>query len=260
MGLELAASGWGILIAGAAVAGWIDAVIGGGGLVLIPLILAVMPQLAPVTALASNKMAAVVGTASAAFTLVRKVKPDKKLLAMYVPVALVCAGVGALTASLIDKQVMRPLIIVLMLVVGTVVVFKPSFGTGESKSVPQGWRWWVALLAVGLIAAYDGIFGPGTGMFLIMAFTALLSQNFLASAAMAKVVNTATNSGALIVFIIGGHMWWTLGLVLAVANVVGAQLGARTVLGGGTRLIRVALLTLIVVMSVYLTWQQFVSV
>lgn len=256
MGLELAASGWGILIVGAAVAGWIDAVIGGGGLVLIPLILAVMPQLAPVTALASNKLAAVTGTASAAFTLVRRVKPDKKLLVLYVLVAAVCSGAGALAASLIDKQIMRPLIIVLMLVVGLIVVFKPNFGTGESKALPTGWKRWAAIVAVGLIAAYDGIFGPGTGMFLIMAFTALLSQNFLSSAAMAKVVNTATNLGALIVFIIGGHMWWTLGLVLAVANVAGAQLGARTVLGGGTRLIRYALLTLVVVMSVYLTWQQ----
>ncbi len=257
MEIELAASGWAILIGGAALAGWIDAVIGGGGLVLIPLIMAVMPQLAPVSALAVNKVAAVTGTASAAFTLVRRVRPPLKLLAVYVPLALVCSGVGALAASSLDKQVMRPLIIVLMLVVGVIVVFKPSFGTGESGQLPRGWRLWAAIGAVGVVAGYDGIFGPGTGMFLIMAFTALLSQNFLTSAAMSKVVNTATNLGALIVFIAGGHVWWQLALVLAVANVIGAQLGARTVLGGGTRLIRYALLTLVVVMCTYLGWQQY---
>lgn len=257
MGVDLAVSGWGILIAGAALAGWIDAVIGGGGLVLIPLILAVMPQLAPVTALAVNKVAAVTGTASAAVTLVRRVRPPTRLLLLYIPVALVCSGAGALAASSLDKQVMRPLIIVLMLVVGLVVVFKPSFGTGESSTLPRGWRLWVALGAVGLIAGYDGIFGPGTGMFLIMAFTALLSQNFLTSAAMAKVVNTSTNAGALIIFISGGHVWWQLALVLAVANVLGAQLGARTVLGGGTKLIRYALLALVIVMCSYLGWQQY---
>lgn len=257
VGVDLAAGGWAILIIGAAVAGWIDAVIGGGGLVLIPLIMAVMPQLAPVSALAVNKVAAVTGTASAAFTMVRRIRPPLKLLAVYIPVALVCSGAGALAASSLDKQIMRPMIIVLMLVVGLFVVFKPSFGTGESRDLPRGWRLWMALGAVGVIAGYDGIFGPGTGMFLIMAFTALLSQNFLTSAAMAKVVNTATNVGALIVFISGGHVWWQLALVLAVANVVGAQLGARTVLGGGTRLIRYALLTLVVVMCVYLGWQQY---
>ena len=107
------------------------------------------------------------------------------------------------------------------------------------------------------IAFYDGIFGPGTGMFLIMAFTAIFSQNFLTSAAMAKVVNTCTNVGALVVFIVGGHVEWALALVLAVANIIGAQLGARTVLGGGAKLIRYALLALVVVMSVYLSWQQW---
>lgn len=257
MGIELAAGGWVILIGGAALAGWIDAVIGGGGLVLIPLIMAVMPQLAPVTALAVNKVAAVTGTASAAFTMVRRIRPPVRLLALYVPIALVCSAVGALAASSLDKQLMRPLIIVLMLVVGVFVAFKPTFGTGESKELPTGWRLWAVIGVVGAIAGYDGIFGPGTGMFLIMAFTALLSQNFLTSATMAKVVNTSTNIGALIVFISGGHVWWQLALVLAVANVLGAQLGARTVLGGGTRLIRYALLSLVVVMCVYLGWQQY---
>ena len=120
-----------------------------------------------------------------------------------------------------------------------------------------GWRTWAALAACAGIGFYDGIFGPGTGMFLIMSFTAIFSQNFIKSAAMAKVVNTATNLGGLATFIIGGHVWWTLGIALAIANIAGAQLGARTVLGGGTKLVRYALLTLVVVMSVNLAWQQW---
>lgn len=126
---------------------------------------------------------------------------------------------------------MRPLIIVLLVVVGVFVTFKPSFGTTESPGIRGGWRTWAGLVAVAAISFYDGIFGPGTGMFLIMAFTFIFSQNFLKSAAMAKVVNTATN--------------------------LGAQVGARTVLSGGTKLIRYALLTLVVVMSSYLSWQQW---
>ncbi|AKK02054.1 TSUP family transporter [Corynebacterium epidermidicanis] len=246
-----------VLVGGAAVAGWVDAVIGGGGLILIPLIMAVMPQLAPAVALATNKLAAVSGTASAAYTLTRKVDVDKRRLLVYVPVAMLCSGVGALAASMIAKEVMRPIVIVLMLFAGIFVALKPDFGEGESLDAPARVRRIITVVLVGCIAFYDGIFGPGTGMFLIMVFTGVLSQNFLASAALTKVVNTSTNVGALVVFIIHGQIWWQLGLLLAVANIAGAQLGARTVLGGGTKLIRYALLTMVVVMSCYLAKQQW---
>ena len=255
MGLDVGT--WGILLTGAAAAGWIDAVIGGGGLVLIPLLLAVVPGLAPATALGTNKLVGVTGTLSAAVTLVRRVRP--RVNPWFVVLAVVCSGAGALSASLIDAALLRPAIIVLMLAVGTFVALRPGFGSASEGAVrrPGRLRRWLLLLLIGVIAFYDGIFGPGTGMFLIMAFTAVLSQDFLRSAAMAKVVNTSTNLGALAVFAVGGHVWWQLGLALAVANVIGAQLGARTVLGGGARLVRVALLIVVVVMSSWLGWQQF---
>lgn len=255
MGPEL----WAVLIVGAAVAGWIDAVIGGGGLVLIPLLLAVVPGLAPATALGTNKLTAVSGTASAAWTMMRRLRT--RFSPWYVVLGLVCAGAGALSASLIDAALLRPLIILLLVVVGVFVALRPSFGTQArgGAAVPGRWRRLLVLLLVGMIAFYDGIFGPGTGMFLIMAFTAVLSQDFLRSAALAKVVNTSTNLGALLVFVVGGHVWWQVGLVLAVANIAGAQLGARTVLGGGVKLVRTALLVVVIVMSSYLGWQQISS-
>lgn len=255
--MDIDVAQWAVLLVGAAGAGWIDAVIGEGGLVLIPLLLAVVPGLAPATALATNKLAAVSGTASAAVTLVRRVRPLAGELVRYALIALVCAGLGASVAANLNSDIMRPLIIVLLVVVGVFVTFKPSFGTTESPGIRGGWRTWAGIAAVAAISFYDGIFGPGTGMFLIMAFTFIFSQNFLKSAAMAKVVNTATNLGALVTFILGGHVWWTLGIALAAANILGAQVGARTVLSGGTKLIRYALLTLVVVMSCYLSWQQW---
>ncbi|MDO5512576.1 TSUP family transporter [Corynebacterium sp.] len=253
--MELELTGWAVLVVGALIAGWIDAVIGGGGLVLIPLLLAVVPGLAPATALGTNKLVSISGTTSAAWTLVRRVRP--RVNPWYVVLGLVCSGAGALSAALIDATILRPFIIILLLAVGTFVALRPQFGTEAGGGVVGRWRRWLVLLLVGVIAFYDGIFGPGTGMFLIMAFTAVLSQDFLRSAALAKVVNSATNLGALLVFAFGGHVWWQLGLVLAVANIVGAQLGARTVLGGGARLVRGALLVVVVVMSTYLAWQQF---
>ena len=249
---------WAILLVGSAVAGWIDAVIGGGGLILIPLIMSTMPHLAPAVALASNKLAAVCGTASAAVSLTRNVGVSKEQLIKYGPVAVLCAGLGAATASAINSDYMRPRVIVLLLLSGTFVALKPSFGKEiETTRTPSRRGRIGAFLLVALVAVYDGLFGPGTGMFLIMGFTALLSQSFLRSAALAKVVNTCTNIGGLVVFALAGHIWWALGFALAVANVIGAQLGARTVVKGGTKLIRLALLTMVVVMSAYLAYQQW---
>ena len=253
----MGAEGWAILMGGALAAGWVDAVIGGGGLILIPLIMAVLPSLAPATALATNKMAAVCGTASAAYTLNRTVGFDVRKAAVYAPLAAVCSAGGAFLAASISKDVMRPLVIVLLLAAGAFVALRPQFGQNTQKVTVSQMKKLAALLLVGGVAFYDGIFGPGTGMFLIMGFTALLSQDFITSAALAKVVNTATNIGALVVFAAGGHIWWQLGCALAVANICGAQLGARTVLAGGTKLLRMALLTLVVVMCAYLGFQQY---
>lgn len=248
---------WITLILGAMGAGWIDAVIGGGGLILIPLLMATLPGLAPVSVLATNKVAAVSGTASAAYTMVRRVKPNPRRLLIYAPLAGICSAFGASVAAMVNKDTMRPLIILLLLAVGIFVALKPSFGTSTTAAKVSATRLGLATLGVGVIGFYDGIFGPGTGMFLIMVLTAVLTQDFLTSAAMTKVINTATNIGALSVFILGGHVWWSLALILAIANIAGAQLGARTVLGGGARLVRWALLGLVVVMVCYLSYQQW---
>ena len=242
------------LLAASAFAGWIDAVIGGGGLVLIPVLMSATSMPAA-SVLATNKVAAISGTASAAATLVRRVGVPR-ITWVYAFIAGVAAALGARAVSLIDDSVATPIILILLVGVGVFVALNPKFGQ-EGAGIFSGKRLALAALVVAVIGGYDGVFGPGTGMFLIMAFTAIFSQNFLASAAMAKVVNTCTNVGALVVFIAGGHVEWALALVLAVANIAGAQLGARTVLGGGAKFIRYALLTLVVVMSVYLAWQQW---
>ncbi|GAB3942862.1 TSUP family transporter [Corynebacterium tapiri] len=244
-----------LLVGGAVAAGWVDAVIGGGGLILIPLILASFPHLAPATALGTNKVAGVMGTSAAAVTMLRRIRPNPYVVGSYLPIALLAAGAGAGCASLLSAEVMRPVIIVLMLAVGVFVACRPSFGAQEAQRVVTPRRIVLAGIAVAVVGFYDGIFGPGTGMFLIMAFTVVFSQSFVESAVMAKLINVSTNLGALVVFAAGGHVWLTLGLALAVANMVGAYLGARTVLGGGARLVRYAVLTVVVVMSTYLIFQ-----
>ena len=248
------------LIAGSALAGFVDAVVGGGGLILIPLLMVFLPGTPAVSAIATNKVASVSGTASATVSLLRTVRVDRRLVSVGVPIALLSAAVGALLASLMSNAVLRPIAIVLLVAVGCYVALKPSFGQAVSgphargtKPITGGWRWALALIAIGIIAIYDGFFGPGTGTFLIMVLTALLSRTFIESVTMAKVINTATNVGALVVFAVGGHVDWALGLVLAVANIAGAQVGARMVITKGTGFVRIMLLVVVVAMAAKLT-------
>lgn len=253
---------WTILLFGAAFAGWVDAIVGGGGLILVPLLMmfgpAVSPGFQPVNALATNKLAAVWGTGSAAITLVRKVRPEPRLVVLLAAVAGIGSAFGALLATLMSSDMLRPAVIVLLVAVGIFVAFTPSFGTTGDDSLPLTWRMVaLAALATTAIGTYDGFFGPGTGTFLILALTAILGRTFLMASTLAKVANTATNLGALIVFALGGHVLWLLGLALAVANIAGAQIGARMVLGRGAGFVRIVLLAVVVVMAAKLSWDQW---
>lgn len=216
--------------------------IGGGGLVLIPVLMSATSMPAA-SVLATNKVAAISGTASAAATLVRRVGVPR-MTWIYAFIAGVAAGLGARAVSLIDDSVATPIILILLVGVGVFVALNPKFGQ-EGAGILSGKRLALAAVAVAVIGGYDGVFGPGTGMFLIMAFTAVFTQGFVRSAAMAK---------ALLVFGLGGFINWKLALALAVANVVGAQLGARTVLKDGSTLVRVALLGLVVTLCAKLGW------
>lgn len=242
-----------LLLVAALCAGWIDAVVGGGGLVLIPTLLLAFPAAAPATAIGTTKVVSASGTASAAITYLRNTVVPRKILAGAVAIAFVCAGAGALAATAISTEWMRPIVLVLLLAVGTWVALRPSFGGGTAKAHTK-FGVIAGLGAAAVIAFYDGIFGPGTGTFLIMAFTALVTGDFLRSAAMAKVVNLSTNLGALTVFAVTGHVVWLLGLVLALANIVGSQVGARIALSRGSGFVRAVLLIVVVAMVMRMGW------
>lgn len=247
-----------VLLLGSLAAGWVDAVVGGGGLILIPLVMIVNPGLSNAQALGVNKVAAIFGTASSAAVLVRKVPSASRAL-RFAPLALAGSAGGAMIASLVDKQVMRPVIIVMLVAVGVFILCRPSFGQGSSGvKRSTGRRALLGIVAlVGAISVYDGAFGPGTGLFLILSFTSLLGADFIESAAWAKVINVFTNLGALVMFALHGEVLWLLGLGLAVTNVIGAQVGARMVIGRGSGFVRVVILVVVVGMSAKLVYDQF---
>ncbi|MEU1391551.1 MULTISPECIES: TSUP family transporter [unclassified Nonomuraea] len=245
-----------VLLAAAAGAGWVDAVVGGGGLVQLPALL--MTGMPPVQAMATNKFSSVFGTASAAVAYARSTKIDRQVALPGAALAVVSAGLGAWAAAAISADVLRPVVMVVLLGVAAFVTLRPSMGAVPQPHLRTDARVVAAVAAAGVgIAFYDGIMGPGTGTFLIIAFTTILGLDFVAASASAKIINVGTNLGALAVFGLQGHVQWALGLGMALCNVAGAQLGARMAIRRGTAFVRVVLLCVVVAMVIRLGWQQF---
>ena len=227
------------------VAGWVDAVVGGGGLVQLPAILLGMPGAAPAQVLATNKFASVWGTATASVTYYRRVRPDLRTALPMAGVAYVGAILGALIGLHIPKSAFYPIILVMLVVVGAYTLLKPSVGE-LTRLRFTGARHTTAAVATGfVIGVYDGALGPGTGSFLVFALVGLMGYAFLEASAKAKITNLATNLGALTVFAPGGHVVWLVGSVMAAMNLLGGYVGARTAVSRGSRFIRVVFVVVV---------------
>ncbi|MBQ1046464.1 TSUP family transporter [Micromonospora sp. C32] len=247
------------LLSAALVAGWVDAVVGGGGLLLLPALLVAAPGVPVATALGTNKLAAIFGTSTAAVTYARRTKLDWGVAGPAAGLAVLTAGLGAALAGAVPGSAYRPVVLVVLVAVAVFVLARPSLGVvSSSRRTPR--RVVVAVAVAGLgIALYDGLIGPGTGTFLVLAFTAILGSDFVHASAMAKVVNAGTNLGALVVFGLTGHVWWALGAAMAVCNVVGAAVGARMALRRGAGFVRVVLLVVVLALVVRLGYDQWVA-
>jgi len=225
------------LILAAFSAGLVDAIAGGGGLIQLPALLIGLPQASTVEVLGTNKVASVFGTTASALTYRRSVKTDAIFLVTMALPALFGSVLGALSASLIPTQSMRPIVFVLLVSVAIYTWRKPDLGSIEALRYQKNKRFLVSAIAGLVIGFYDGIFGPGTGSFLMLILI-YLGFAFLSASAIAKIVNVSTNLGAILVFGLHGAILWQVGLVLAMANIVGGLLGARLAIRGGSTLIR----------------------
>lgn len=247
-----------LLLTAAAAAGWVDAVVGGGGLLLIPAMLIGAPQIPLATVLGTNKLTAIAGTSSAAITYSRRTKIDWRVAAPGSAAAIVTAGVGAWFAGTIPGYVFRPIVLAVLVGVALFVTFRPAMGQVAEPHKRTPHRALIAIVACGgAIALYDGLIGPGTGTFLVLTLTTLIGADFLHASAMAKIINAGTNLGALIVFAVNGHVWWLLGGAMALCNVVGAQLGARTALRRGSGFVRIVLLVVVNALVIKLGYELF---
>ncbi len=234
-----------LVVLAAFAAGWIDAVVGGGGLLQLPALL-LIPGIAPIQALATNKLASVFGTATSSVTYYRRARPDIRTAIPMALIALAGSFGGAAVATLLPAAAFKPIIVVALLAVALFTALRPQMGAATRLRF-QGHRHHVMAGAAGLVIGfYDGMIGPGTGTFLVIALVALLGYDFLQASAKAKIVNLATNAGALLLFIPHGSVLWLLGGILAIANVAGSYLGSRMAISRGTGFIRVVFLVVVV--------------
>jgi uncharacterized membrane protein YfcA len=245
------------LLAASFFAGFIDSIAGGGGLIQLPALLIGLPKSETAEVLGTNKLSAVFGTTTAAALYRKQIKPDPKvLIAMGVPAFLGSAG-GALLASKIPTSSMRPMVLVLLIVVAIYTWFKPDLGKLENlRHLPKR-RIQIAAGAGVVIGFYDGIFGPGTGSFLMLILVASLGYAFITASAISKVVNVATNVGAIMVFGINGAVIWQIGIILGIANIAGAIIGARLAIKGGSTLVRKVFLFVTVALIVKVAIETF---
>lgn len=198
-----------LLLGGAFLAGLIDAVVGGGGLIQLPLLLAVFPGVSIPVLFGTNKLSSIAGTASALWQYSRKISIPWRLALPASTAALFGAAAGAATVSFLPPAALRPMVLVLLVVVGAYTWFKPDFGKSKVEHERRYPRLLASLLGAS-IGFYDGFFGPGTGSFLIFGFVRLFGMDMLHASASAKLVNFATNLAALSFFLLHEGVMWQL--------------------------------------------------
>ncbi|MFJ6011424.1 sulfite exporter TauE/SafE family protein [Streptomyces sp. NPDC092952] len=252
-----------VLCIAAAAAGWIDAVVGGGGLLLLPALLLGLPQVPAAHVLGTNKAVAIVGTSGAAVAYVRRT-PVRLGTGLRIGFAALAGSMaGAFFAAGLSSEVLRPVIMVVLLAVAAFVLLRPSFGkeTGDAERtrVTRARTVTAIVLVGGGIGFYDGLFGPGTGTFLVLALTAVLHLDLVTASATAKIVNVCTNAGALAMFAYQGSVLWQLAALMAVFNLAGGIVGARMALSRGSGFVRGVLLVVVFSLVAKLAFDQWIA-
>ncbi len=240
-------------------AGFVDAMAGGGGLIQLPALLIGLPNKELALILGTNKVPSIFGTAAAARNYFKNIKPDIPLTVSMMGPAFIGSMTGASFAATVPKDFFKPFIVFLLITVAIYTWRKPALGMSENLKFTHKKRLLFVALIGFFIGFYDGIFGPGTGTFLVFFLVSGIGYAFLKASATAKLVNIATNAGAILSFQLTGHIWWQLGLLLAFANVLGAVIGSRLAIKGGSPLVRKVFLAVIFLLITRVAWDTFIS-
>ena len=240
-------------------AGFVDAMAGGGGLIQLPALLVGLPNKELPLILGTNKVPSIFGTAAAARNYFKNIKPDIPLTLSMMGPAFIGSMGGASLAAAVPKDFFKPFIVFLLIAVAIYTWVKPELGMSENLKYTHKKRLVIVAIIGLLIGFYDGIFGPGTGTFLVFFLVSSIGYAFLKASGTAKLVNISTNAGAILSFQLTGHIWWQLGLLLAFANVTGAIIGSRLAIKGGSPLVRKVFLAVTFLLIARVAWDTFIS-
>lgn len=242
-----------LLFAVAIVAGFIDSLAGGGGLLTLPALLAV--GLPPASALATNKLQSCGGSFSASLYFVRRKMVDLKSQRLAIVMTFVGAGLGTLLVLHIKADFLRLLLPILTIGVGLYFLLVKTIGEKDRQRRLSETAF--AIFAAMGVGFYDGFFGPGAGTFYALAYVTLAGFNLVKATAHTKVLNFTSNFAALLFFIMGGKVMWSIGLVMLIGQFIGARIGAKMVIAKGRKLIRPMLILISTVISIKLIWENF---
>ncbi|MGL5111974.1 MAG: sulfite exporter TauE/SafE family protein [Flavobacterium sp.] len=227
-------------------AGFIDAIVGGGGLIQTPTGLILLPHLPVATVIGTLKVPAFSGTSFAAFQYLKKVDLNWKLLAIMMLMAFPSAFLGSTLLTYVSNDFMKPLLLVVLSFLVVYTYAKKNFGQQIQKKHTPKQQLFQAIAISFVVGMYDGFIGPGTGSFLVVAFISIMGFDFLHASANAKMVNLATNFGSICLFLLKGKIIWAIALPMAVSNAAGGWLGAKLAITKGNSFIRIFFLVVVI--------------
>lgn len=238
-------------------AGCVDSIVGGGGLIMVPALFAAYPSAHPATLFGTNKSASIWGTGLATLQYSRRVQLRWHALAPAAAAGLLGAFAGAWMVTVVSPHFLRRALPVVLLMVLVYTLARKELGREHAPRL-QGRAEAVAASSIGaVIGFYDGFFGPGTGSFFVFLFVRVLGYDFLHASASAKLLNTATNFSALALFAAKGHIWWHVALTLALANVAGSVLGTHLALKHGAGFVRGVFMVVVATLILKTSYDAF---
>lgn len=235
-------------------AGFIDAVVGGGGLIQVPALFVILPNVPAATLLGTNKFASIWGTLSAAIQYMRRVPVEWPATLAAAAVALPSSYLGARAVTVMQPTLLRPLILALLMLVLLYTLWRKDFGRLHAPRLGHRAQLAGAALCGAILGFYDGFFGPGTGSFLIFAYVAAFGFSFLSASTSAKLINLTTNFAAVLWFVRSGHVLYALAIPMAICNIAGALLGARLALRRGSGFVRLLFIGIVIALICRYGW------
>jgi uncharacterized membrane protein YfcA len=227
-------------------AGFVDAIVGGGGLIQTPAALVILPGMPVVNVMGSLKIPAFSGTGIASLQYLRNVQVKWSLVAITAPLAFGASFAGSQVLTLVPNDFIKPVLLVVLTAVAIYTYTKKTFGQALLQTLPPRREKAIAAIAAICIGFYDGFIGPGTGSFLVLLFVALLHFDFLKASAHAKLINLSTNLGSILLFLIKGKIIWAIALPMACANALGGFAGATLAIRRGNGFIRIFFLLVVI--------------